>query len=119
MKDDKNNYYNQEQEERAKKMIMLTGIIFFMVLIIFIWAVNTKKVFKNVSATQTQEDPELEEAKEDLNEIFDNLKTGISQLKSEEDAESQTEGEKQENKTLDVKDDELKILKEKLESPDY
>ncbi len=122
MEDKKNNNYNEDQEERAKKTIMLTGIIFFMILIIFIWSVNIKKVFKNISSAQvSSQDEELEDIKNDLDEVFDNLKYGMDQLNSEESPQAENqknnniENKDQEKGVMEIEDKELQILKEKLE----
>ncbi len=102
------NNNDETKEIQAKKMVMWSGIIFFMLLFIFIWSVNTEKIFRSAVSTHVSNDADLTEIKKNFSMFLDEFKDDLDEIKQQEVAIS-TEKEKED------KEKEIELLKQKLE----
>lgn len=113
--------------EKEKRFIMWSGITFFMILILVFWVYNTRQVMRNISQEADNEtildwqelgadvSTRLEQMRSDLDQIkalrTDSTSTPTATLPINEDVNTGPST----SSGLDLSEEELKILKEKLE----
>ena len=106
-----------------KRLLMWAGVSFFMVLILFFWVLNMKNVFKpDIDNNSAEEENNWSEITNEFSETMEEIKTGLSEFKDQAaeapKIENTAEGERGVLPSADAipkEEDEIKILKERLE----
>jgi hypothetical protein len=71
-----------EKEERAKHTALLSGIIFFMLLIVFLWAVNTKSFLELLNFNK-KKSFNIDEFSVEFNQALGEVSDKLGSMKSE------------------------------------
>ncbi len=94
----------------AGQKILFWGVLFFVLLIIFLWLSNVYGLFnKNQNITQESEKI-IDETKQDLKEVMNNIGTKLESIKIEEDTVSTTNSKNEEGKMIENILNELKQI---------
>jgi len=104
-----------EKEERDKRLVMWTGVSFFMFLIVFLWFLNTKTVFFNISNTPKQSQFNIDQVSKEFDNIFKEAEEQMKELELSIELEEEDSLGKQE-KNEEEAINKIEILKNKLES---
>jgi len=106
----------EQSERREKRLVMWVGVTFFMILILFLWSLNIKRVFKRINGDNNHKTESIQESLVEFNKTFDRLKSDMKEANDE--FQKLTDKDQQES----VKDNEninkknIEALKEKLEA---
>lgn len=68
------------REERDKRLVMWTGVSFFMILIVFLWFINTKKVFNRINENNKIQNIESSEVSDKIDKTFEEIKEKLNIL---------------------------------------
>lgn len=101
------------KEERDTRLVMWTGVCFFMFLIVFLWFLNIRNVFINVSYGEPSQFS-IDKFSKEFSKAFEEAKTRMDALSQEN-----VLGEEEKEDTLEneegVSQGDVEALKEKLE----
>ena len=105
------------KEEKDKRLVMWSGVIFFMILIIFLWFLNTRKVFSLIGDNGKENNFDVSEATEEFNKAFEELSEKMNAMSQQLMATTSLEEEQEVvKKDEDINKESIEALKEKLEA---
>ncbi|MFA5211477.1 MAG: hypothetical protein WC414_03150 [Patescibacteria group bacterium] len=94
----------------AGQKILFWGVLFFVLLIIFLWLSNVYGLFNKNQNIAQESEKIIDETKQDLKEVMNNIGTKLESIKIEEDTVSTTNSKNEEGKMIENILNELKQI---------
>lgn len=106
----------EEKVERDKMFLLGAGVCFFMSLIFVLWLFNFNSFWGSQAALpESKEDSEFLETLSDLGELKTQVSGDLDEIKAEI-RKLQDQGEKQDANKQELKQEDIEVLKEKIEN---